>query len=272
MPRAGEDAERDAGIGQHQRAERDGAHRLLALVLSIVWIHRSYPRLYYLNDAVTPTVFDSDESKFNSLELRLQGRNSLVFGQQFHWVVSSDTPFDDTFDESVTFWVINETQLSGSGAVGVSRVELLASSISSLGSASITGLYIIVLVTVGAYFRSFLVPDVTTIMYVTLPDPLPILELICGLYITRIDTYKWERRMRMTRRGHLRDESKISGLIMNVFRSNELLMRLTRANALFGVLQMKDELETSNSAYGGDSENASSLLPLITYVIKNMQM
>lgn len=76
----------------------------------------------------------------------------------------------------------------------------------------------------------------------------------------------------MTRRGHLRDESKISGLIMNVFRSNELLMRLTRANALFGVLQMKDELETSNSAYGGDSENASSLLPLITYVIKNMQM
>lgn len=85
-----------------------------------------------------------------------------MFGQQFHWVVSSDTPFDDTFDESVTFWVINETQLSGSGAVGVSRVELLASSISSLGSASITGLYIIVLVTVGAYFRSFLVPDVTT--------------------------------------------------------------------------------------------------------------
>ena len=47
--------------------------------------------------------------------------------------------------------------------------------------------------TVGAYFRSFLVPDVTTIMYVTLPDPLPILELICGLYITRIDTYKWGR-------------------------------------------------------------------------------
>lgn len=154
---------------------------------------RSYPRLYYLNDAVTPTAFDTDTSKFNSLELRLQGRDSLVFGQQFHWVVSSNTPFDDSFNKSVTFWVINETQLSGSRCEESSRVELLASSISSLGSASITGLYIIVLVTVGAYFRSFLVPDVTTIMYVTLPDPLPILELICGLYITRIDTYKWER-------------------------------------------------------------------------------
>ena len=93
----------------------------------------------------------------------------------------------------MTFWVINETQLSSSRRGESSRVELLASSISSLGSASITGLYIIVLVTVGAYFRSFLVPDVTTIMYVTLPDPLPILELICGLYITRTDTYKWER-------------------------------------------------------------------------------
>ena len=76
--------------------------------------HNSYPRLYYLNDAVTPTIFDTDTSKFNSLELRLQGRDSVVFGQQFHWVISSNTPFDDTFNESVTFWVINETQLSGS--------------------------------------------------------------------------------------------------------------------------------------------------------------
>ena len=50
----------------------------------------------------------------------------------------------------------------------------------------------IVLITVGSYFRSFLVPDVATISYVTMPDPLPVLELICGLYITRIDPYKWE--------------------------------------------------------------------------------
>ena len=68
---------------------------------------------------------------------------------------------------------------------------MLAKSISSLGSASITGLYVIVLITVGSYFRSFLVPDVATIGYVTMPDPIPVLELICGLYITRIDPYKW---------------------------------------------------------------------------------
>ena len=82
-----------------------------------VALTRSYPRLYYLNDAATPTVFDSAKDKFNSLELRLQGRDSLVFGQQFHWVVASNTPFDDVFDSSVTFWVINETQLSGSVAL-----------------------------------------------------------------------------------------------------------------------------------------------------------
>ena len=68
---------------------------------------------------------------------------------------------------------------------------MLAKSISSLGSASITGLYVIVLITVGSYFRSFLVPDVATICYVTMPDPTPVLELICGLYITRIDPYKY---------------------------------------------------------------------------------
>ena len=49
----------------------------------------------------------------------------------------------------------------------------------------------IVLITVGSYFRSFLVPDVATICYVTMPDPTPVLELICGLYITRIDPYKY---------------------------------------------------------------------------------
>lgn len=73
-------------------------------------------------------------------------------------------------------------------------------------------------------------------------------------------------------RGHLRDEAKISGLIMSVFRSNELLMRLTRANALFGVIQRKDELYNPVNPYTSDSEHASSLLPLITYVIKNMQI
>ena len=69
-------------------------------------------------------------------------------------------------------------------------IAILATSISSLGSATLTGLYIIVLLTVGSYLRSFLVPTVTDVIYSTLPDPQPLRELISGLYITRNIRYE----------------------------------------------------------------------------------
>lgn len=68
---------------------------------------------------------------------------------------------------------------------------MLASTFSSLGSASITGLYLIILLTVGTYFRGFIVPVVSGIMYNILPDQQPILELISGLYITRYTNYEY---------------------------------------------------------------------------------
>ena len=58
---------------------------------------------------------------------------------------------------------------------------------------------------------------------------------------------------------------------MNVFRSNELLIRMTRQNPLYGVLQVKDEVYTPVSMYSNEQEGRVSLLPLITYVVKNMQ-
>lgn len=49
-------------------------------------VHRSYPRLVYLYDSLTPEVYDLTESKFNSVQLELKVAESRVFGKQFYWV------------------------------------------------------------------------------------------------------------------------------------------------------------------------------------------
>ena len=76
----------------------------------------------------------------------------------------------------------------------------------------------------------------------------------------------------MRRREHLKDEAKIADLVITIFRSNELLTHLTKVKPLYGVLQMKDELYTPINPYTSDAESNSTLLPLITFVIKNMQV
>ena len=73
-------------------------------------------------------------------------------------------------------------------------------------------------------------------------------------------------------RGHLKDEAKIFDLVITIFRSNELLMHLTKVKPLYGVIQMKDELYAPVNPYTSEVESSSTLLPLITFVIKNMQM
>lgn len=76
----------------------------------------------------------------------------------------------------------------------------------------------------------------------------------------------------MKYRGHLRDESKIANMIITIIRSNELMLQLSTVQPLYGVLQMKDELYNPVNAYMNDDEDSTSLLPLISYVIKNMQI
>lgn len=124
-----------------------------------------------------------------------------MFGTQYSWDIASNSPTDPEYHNGIDFWVINETQLTGKfyfhsllqsiNNINLLFIALLANTFSSLGSASITGLYLIVLLTVGNYFRGFLVPVVSGIMYNILPDQQPILELISGLYITRYMNYEY---------------------------------------------------------------------------------
>ena len=82
-------------------------------------LSRSYPRLFYLYDSLTPDVYDLFEDKFNSLQLQLKFSDSAVFGKQYYWVVYSDNPNEaGVFQNGVDFWIINETVLSRGGCDG----------------------------------------------------------------------------------------------------------------------------------------------------------
>ena len=70
----------------------------------------------------------------------------------------------------------------------------------------------------------------------------------------------------------MRDEAKIASMIITIIRSNELLLQLSNLQPLYGVLQLKDEMHNSVNAFMNEDDDTTSLLPLINYVIKNMQI
>ena len=51
-----------------------------------------------------------------------------------------------------------------------------------------------------------------------------------------------------------------------------MLVQLTRVQPLYGVLQIKDELINTNDLSSNDINSNTSLLPLISSVIQNMQV
>ena len=119
------DAVRHAGAhaGPQLRRERLQRNPLAGLRASVsllfLTLQPSYPRVYFLNSANEPVSYDSDESKFNSLEIELKASRSSLFGVQYFWEVRSDTPDTADFQNGVLFWVINETQLSRSRRRGL---------------------------------------------------------------------------------------------------------------------------------------------------------
>ena len=69
----------------------------------------------------------------------------------------------------------------------------------------------------------------------------------------------------------MKDENKICDMVITIIRNNAMLVRLTEVQPLYGVLQMKDELDTTNDVWSSESGNDTSVLPLISSVIQNMR-
>lgn len=60
-------------------------------------------------------------------------------------------------------------------------------------------------------------------------------------------------------------------MVITIIRNNAMLVRLTEVQPLYGVLQMKDELDTTNDVWSSESGNDTSVLPLISSVLQNMR-
>ena len=107
------------------------------------------------------------------------------------------------------------------------ELSLLDSADPILGSIGIIGLYITILITVGGVIRNFLLPQVTDLLYLLyfliipsyseIADSRLLLSLIHSIYICRYSNY----------RNHFKDEKRIYELLIRVFRSSDLFVKLT---------------------------------------------
>ena len=147
---------------------------------------------------------DQESSKYRSIgvglkrecyvQLQLQRESRPGMGEQMTWrcylvgpngtdyELSEDFyPFegmDEWATSIVEYWVISDYGLS----------EIVAQWLSQLGNAGIVGLYVSILVSLGALIRK-VVPNAWYIVYMTLSDALPLLQLIDIMEICRITEY-----------------------------------------------------------------------------------
>ena len=70
-----------------------------------------------------------------------------------------------------------------------------------------------------------------------------LLDLIYSLYVCRFSNYKWRSCGEMSNRGHYQDEKRIYSLLIRIFRSPELIVKLTEDPADTGCVKrvLEDE-------------------------------
>jgi hypothetical protein len=86
----------------------------------------------------------------------------------------------------------------------------------------VTALYVFILVTVGSAVRGALLGNIGDLIYSEMPDPQDLLNLCESIYIVRLQGYD----------GHLRDEVRLFETLVKLYRSPQMLMRITGTDGL----------------------------------------
>jgi hypothetical protein len=86
----------------------------------------------------------------------------------------------------------------------------------------VTALYVFILVTVGSAVRGALLGSIGDLIYSEMPEPQDLLDLCESIYIVRLQAYA----------GHLRDEVRLYETLIKLYRSPQMLMRITGADGL----------------------------------------
>ena len=172
---------------------------------------------------------DADLGKALTWRCFCAGKNGTEYieGPDFY-------PFEgmNEWSESILeFWVIADYGLS----------ELISEGLSQMGSVGIVGLYATIIVSLGALVRK-IVPPSYNIAFMTLSDPLPLLQLINVMEICRITNYPYLYRLYFMCSNHPKDEFRIWYVVMKIFRSPDLLVRFTKKPPVQGVICDADDL------------------------------
>ena len=119
---------------------------------------------------------------------------------------------------------------------------MVSQGLNTLGSVGIVGLYATIIVSLGALLRK-LVPVSYNMIFMTLSDPLPLLQLINIMEVCRVTDYPYVKQWitLMISNNH-KDEWRIWYIIMKIFRSPELLVRFTKKPPYQGVIYDEDTL------------------------------
>jgi hypothetical protein len=95
--------------------------------------------------------------------------------------------------------------------------------VSELGiSYGFLALYIFILTTVGGAVRNVLLGNADRIMLTEMPEPQDLMDICEGIYIVRIQGYV----------GHLRDEVRLFETLIKLYRSPQMLMRITGTDVI----------------------------------------
>eukprot|EP00753_Platysulcus_tardus_P003067 PLAT12228.1.p1 GENE.PLAT12228.1~~PLAT12228.1.p1 ORF type:complete len:1010 (-),score=551.83 PLAT12228.1:62-2737(-) len=83
---------------------------------------------------------------------------------------------------------------------------------------SVTTIYFTVVLAIGRFFRTLFSSPTSRIIMDEMPYPDPLMELVEGVYIARMEQYE----------GHFKDEVKLYEFLVRLFRSPEILLRITK--------------------------------------------
>jgi hypothetical protein len=95
---------------------------------------------------------------------------------------------------------------------------------SFLGTSSygVLSLYIFILITIGGMTKAVLLGNAINVIYREMPEPQDLMDLCEGIYIARVQKY----------RGHLEDEVRLFETLMKLYRSPQMLLRMTGTNGI----------------------------------------
>lgn len=123
--------------------------------------------------------------------------------------IDEDDDIEENDDIGLILYTASDKVLSG----------VISDILSMLGGAGLIALYTFILVVLGGNLRSLYSTYPWEILYNEMEEPKPLIDMCQGIYLSRCATYE----------DHLKDEFYITQSLINLYRSPDILLQITKA-------------------------------------------